>query len=190
MLQVMTRDTPNSHRAATSADTTTARINRIRALQKQSLALWDAKDHAENLAKSTHGKRPFPLIAWRHYSAIGDGEIDRARDEFLMRGVDPNIVEREYRDAKRRYKERRAEASRWDKTTGVDTLSKQAASNLKEQRKLLASFVSDPPRSAAAASSLILFVLKCCDGYEIDECERKVLKATALALSALSLELK
>jgi hypothetical protein len=122
------------------------------------------------------------LIAWRRYSAIGGGEIDRARDEFLMCGVDPDIVEREYRDARRRYKERSAEKTRWEKATGIDALSKQVAANLKERRKLLASFVSDPPRSATTASSLILLILKNCDGCEIDERERNVLKATARAL--------
>lgn len=188
MLQLSTLDTHRRARKTTPTDTTIARINRIRALQKQSVILWDARDHAENLAKDTHGKRPFSLIAWRYYSAIGDGEIDRARSKFLAYGVDPDIVECEYQDAKRRYRERQAEVSRWDKATGVDALLKQTAANIKERRKLLRSFIAEPPRTIAGASALILFILKYCDGCEIDERERKALKAAALALPTISLE--
>jgi hypothetical protein len=61
--------------------------------------------------------RPFTLVAWRKYSAIGGGEIEAAREEFLAEpGANRERVEREYAKVKAAYRANlRAEVDWYDR---------------------------------------------------------------------------
>src|SRR5271163_357825 len=85
------------------ADPIFAAIEQHQKLFKAYDDLCDALEEAEMKAKKKHGDRPWSLIAWRNYSAIGGSEIDDRREEFLdLPGIDPKKIEKEYRDAKAR----------------------------------------------------------------------------------------
>jgi hypothetical protein len=95
-------------------------------------------------AGSRGGRRPWSLVAWRNYSAIGGPEIDYRRQEFLMRpGADPKQIEKEYRDAKARERDGERAVRAWDKRAG-----------LTEQRRGLARVKTKPTTPAGAAAML------------------------------------
>jgi hypothetical protein len=60
------------------------------------------------------------LIGWRNYSHIGGSEIERARREFIEGGMEPAVIEQEYRDAKRRYRAAIKAGKDWDKRCGLE----------------------------------------------------------------------
>lgn len=88
--------------------------------------LWDILadkiDEAEAAAAVELGYRPIPLVAWRNYSAIGESEIEGARDRFLREGVPANVVEAEYRDAKKRERDIELAGEEWDRKAGLTEL--------------------------------------------------------------------
>jgi hypothetical protein len=86
--------------------------------------LWDQLDVAKGAATEKHGRRPTELIAWRNYSHIGGGGIERARKEFLENGEDASIIEQEYRDAKKRYRAIVKAGKDWDRRAGLASKSK------------------------------------------------------------------
>src|SRR4051794_40381743 len=70
------------------------------ALQRVSAELEDAHEAASDV----HGYRPAELIAWRNYSAIGRGGIEEMRERLLAAGDDPQVVEKEHKAARKRYR--------------------------------------------------------------------------------------
>jgi hypothetical protein len=164
-------------------DNTFDRIRRHKVLGEQVLALSEAEDQTITAAQQIYGKQPATLIAWRHYSHIGGNEIARVRREFLDRGIPADVVEREYLDAKRRYRERKAECVRWNKAAGVYHIDRQIKSIVKDRWNIIQSFVDEPPRTAKAASALIFYLLEFYDGCEFDEHACNCLRGIANFLS-------
>src|SRR4051794_37941765 len=58
--------------------------------EQVSIELDDARERAE----AVHGHRPFALIAWRDYSAIGCGEIQAMRERLPAAGDEAKTVEK------------------------------------------------------------------------------------------------
>ncbi|ABE63202.1 hypothetical protein Nham_2411 [Nitrobacter hamburgensis X14] len=164
-------------------DTTFDRIRRHKVLGEQVLALSEAEDQTIAAAQQIYGKRPLALIAWHYYSAIGGDEIKRARREFFDQGMPADVVEREYLDAKRRYRERKAECLRWNKAAGVYQIDRQIKAFVKERWNIIQSFIDEPPRTAKAASALIFYLLEFYDGCEFDELACDCLRGIAKVLS-------
>jgi hypothetical protein len=87
--------------------------------------LYDQIERAENSARSEHGRRPTPLIAWRDYSAIMGGEIEDARDRFIAAGVDEKVIQAEYRAAKKRARAALRAGEDWDRKVGLSDLRQE-----------------------------------------------------------------
>jgi hypothetical protein len=80
------------------ADPIFAAIDKHQKLVRAVNALSDALERAELKAKKKYGRRPWSLVAWRNYSAIGGSEIEARREEFLkLPGIDPKKIEKESR---------------------------------------------------------------------------------------------
>jgi hypothetical protein len=89
--------------ARPAADPIFAAIEKHRKLVKTWNALSNVFDLAETKAEKKYGRRPWSLIAWRDYSAIGGSEIEDRRAEFLrLASIDPKKIEKEYLAAKAR----------------------------------------------------------------------------------------
>jgi hypothetical protein len=166
-------------------DTTFDRIRQHKVLREQLLSLWEAEDLAVAAAEQTHGDRPFSLISWRNYSAIGGSEIERVRDEFIMLGIPPDLVEREYLDAKRRYQKQKAKRREWAKKAGVHEINQKWKAVLEEQNNVMQSLIDQPPVTPKAASALIFYILEFYDGCEFDELACSCLEAIARSLSTI-----
>src|ERR1035437_1236227 len=111
------RRTASKTTKASQADPIFAAIEKHRKLFKAWNALCDALERAETKAKKKYGRRPWSLVAWRNYSAIGGSEIEARREEFLkLPGIDPKKIEKEYLEAKAR---ERAGERAWDKRAGL-----------------------------------------------------------------------
>jgi hypothetical protein len=80
------------------------------------------------------GRRPIALVAWRNYSHIGCSEIERARDEFLEAGIAPDVVDKEYRAAKKRERVIEMAGEEWDREAGLTDLRKQYEENRAQTR--------------------------------------------------------
>ncbi len=131
--------------SGTTDDTKIDRIRYHKGLREQLLSLWEAEESAVAAAEQTHGDQPFSLISWRNYSAIGGSEIERVRDEFIMLGIPPDVVEREYLDAKRRYQKQKSKRRQWAKKAGVHEINQKWKAVLEEQNNVMQSFIDQPP---------------------------------------------
>jgi hypothetical protein len=130
-------------------------LDRHRKADKLFDRLWDQLDVAKAAAAEKHGHRPIELIAWRNYSHIGGGEIERARNGFLRDGEDASIIDQEYLDAKKRYRAIVRVGKNWDKRAGLNLKSKavdEARAELRAANKALGSVKL---RSVADASALL-----------------------------------
>jgi len=120
--------------------------------------LSDQLDTAEFRAQKKHGQRPWSLIAWRNYSAIGGAEIEKARDEFLsLPAIDPKRILREYRDAKMRERAGKKAEIDWDKRAGLTALRRaldQAIATEEESAMKMAK----TKVTAAGAAALIAYI--------------------------------
>jgi hypothetical protein len=76
---------------------------------------------ASDAAEEKHGRQPDALIHWRN-SFIGGSELNWKRKSLLIGGEDPATIEKEYRDAKKRYRVAVKAATDWEKRAGVDAL--------------------------------------------------------------------
>lgn len=92
------------------------------ALQQVSTEL----DDAQEIAEAAHGYRPAALIAWRNYSAIGGCEIEAMRERLLAAGDDAQVVEKEYKSARKRYRAVVQAGNEWDKRAGLEALARRA----------------------------------------------------------------
>ena len=77
------RRTASKTTKASQADPIFAAIEKHRKMFKAWNALYDALERAETKARKKYGRRPWSLVAWRNYSAIGGSEIEDRREEFL-----------------------------------------------------------------------------------------------------------
>jgi hypothetical protein len=68
-------------KAPAMADPILAAIDAHKEITRQWLRLEDKLDKAELCAMEKFGRRPLGLITWRSYSAIGEHELEMARDE-------------------------------------------------------------------------------------------------------------
>ncbi|OKO67359.1 hypothetical protein AC630_40405, partial [Bradyrhizobium sp. AS23.2] len=91
------------------------------ALQQVSIEL----DDAHEAAFTAHGHRPAALIPWRNYSAIGGSEIEAMRERLLAAGDDAQIVAKEYKAARKRYRATVRAGKEWDKRAGLEALAKR-----------------------------------------------------------------
>jgi hypothetical protein len=168
MLQLPSTPTQTSRRRA-SRDP----ILDLIAAHQQSMALahklYGELEEAENAAEAEHGRRPIALIRWRNYH-IGDSEIDRCREDFLSRpggmesleggGVaDRDEIEREYVDAKRRYKAKVRAIREWDRRTGLAAQGRQKDNAYKAADRIAARMSKTKPLTAGGAAALIRYLL-------------------------------
>lgn len=134
-------------------------VKTARATFRAWLAVCDQIDRAETRALKKYGNRPLGLIAWRHYSAIGHDEIDRAREEFLLLpAIDPKKIEREYRDAKARERAAQRDQQRWDKRTGLANLRRKFEALDDADRKAHMRMAETCPTTPEGAASLLAYV--------------------------------
>ncbi|OKO73192.1 hypothetical protein AC630_29090, partial [Bradyrhizobium sp. AS23.2] len=83
-------------------------------------------DDAHEAAFTAHGHRPAALIPWRNYSAIGGSEIEAMRERLLTAGDDTQVVEKEYKSARKRYRAAVQAGREWDKRAGLEAPAQRA----------------------------------------------------------------
>jgi hypothetical protein len=121
--------------------------------------LCDKLVAAEEEAAKTFRRRPWPLIDWRNYSAIGEHEIDRAREEFLMQpGADPEQIEKEYQDARRREAAAEYECIAWEQLTGVAPLREQFERAQSAEDRAASRMAHTKPTTTAGIGALITYI--------------------------------
>jgi hypothetical protein len=140
---------------ASAPDPIFAAIAAHKALVKKTNRLYDKLDLAEHNAKETHGRRPWSLIAWRNYSAIGGAEIDDRRELFLRHGADPTQIEQEYQDAKRRESEAVRAGREWDKKAGIASLRQEYERSHRAVRAAARLMAKTKPTTAAGAAAMV-----------------------------------
>lgn len=120
--------------------------------------IYHKQQDAEDNAEVKFGLRPIALISWRNYT-IGAGEIEVRRAALLDLGIEPHIVETEYKDAKARYAAQIAAGNAWDVKAGLTGLVKKndrAWAALKRSQNKLAKVRPTTPAGAAALLKCIL----------------------------------
>lgn len=144
----------------------------IQAVERYRLAesifneVYDELQEAQFAASHAHGHRPSALIAWRNYSAIGGGEIEMMRDRLLEEGENAQIVGREYKAAKKRYREIIQAGKDWDRKAGLQKLTRReegARRELSDSRKALGTLT---PTSLEDAAALVDLVQKDVEKFE------------------------
>jgi len=144
--------------ASPAADPIFAAIDKHRNLIKECDRLWDAVEGAENKAKKKYGHRPWSLIAWRNYSAIGGSEIDDRREEFLQQpGADPKKIEKEYRAAKAQNRAAIRAGEEWDKRTGVAPIREQYERARGAETAAGMRMAKTTPKTSAGSGALIAY---------------------------------
>jgi hypothetical protein len=142
--------------SAADGDPTFQLIAKYEATLREVSKSYDELDQAEFKASKAHGRRPWSLIAWRNYSAIGGIEIDRARDEFLEDdGDDRDQIEREYADAKRREQAAERAGEEWDLRTNIAPLRKKFDDARELSNKLEEQLAQMKPTTVAGAAALL-----------------------------------
>jgi hypothetical protein len=145
--------------AAIGPDPIFARIATHKKLTADWRGLYDQLDEAEWTAAKEHGNRPIALISWRNYH-IGASEIDTRRAQLLEAGeLDPATIEQEYLDANARYQAQVAAGLAWDKSTGLETLRKDADRRMAAERRYAKRLARTMPTTAAGVAALIRYTL-------------------------------
>jgi hypothetical protein len=96
-------------------------VERFRKASKQFNRCSSKLSKARDEAQEKHGRQPDALIHRRN-SFIGGSELNWKRKSLLIGGEDPATIEREYRDAKKRYRLAVKAAKDWEKPAGVEAL--------------------------------------------------------------------
>jgi hypothetical protein len=116
-------------------------------------------DELEAAENKIEEPRPFQLIAWREYSAIGDDGIEAARDLFIVRGDAPAAqIEQEFCAAKKRLDAAKRALQRFDQRHGITELRQRARASLDAYwaaRAALANVVPTTPRGLVALLAFI-----------------------------------
>jgi hypothetical protein len=146
-----------------------AAIDKHRKLFKAWDALYDALDRAEAKAKKKYGQRPWSLVAWRNYSAIGGSEIEDRREEFLkLPGIDPKKIEKEYLAAKARERAGRRAERAWDKRAGPAAQRLELDRVISAARYAAIRMAQTRPHTPVGAAALLTYVKADMDGHDID----------------------
>jgi hypothetical protein len=154
------RSAPNTGKAPTAngADPVFALIDAHKARTKEWRRLYSKLDKAELQARETHGPRPWELIAWRNYAAIGGQEIDDRRKEFLNQpGADRKQVEKEFRDAKAREGAAEQAGVEWDHRAGIAPLREQYEHANAAERRAAMRMARTKPTTPAGAAALVAY---------------------------------
>ncbi|WP_156936382.1 hypothetical protein [Mesorhizobium sp. LNJC394B00] len=163
-----------------------AALDRLKAADRAlSRSHWRL-ENAEARARPTHGFWPSRLIAWRHYSAIGGREIEKARIEFLGHpGADLVRIEEEYHDAKKRYRAALRAGDDWDRRAGlteVRSRAREAGKAFRRETRRLAQTQATTPAGAAAMIDFVARDMQTGD----TEWHLPALKAAAVALRKMA----
>ncbi len=173
--------------AASAVDSIYAAIEHHRKLVGESDRLYEELQKAENAAEKKYGRRPWALIAWRSYSAIGASEIDDRREEFLRQpGADRKQVEREYRDAKDRARAAARAGLEWDKRTGLAPLRQLYERTRRAETAAGRRMAKTKPTTPAGAVALVDYVRHDIEIGEGPEWHKIALATMAAALSSMS----
>ncbi|MBM3562728.1 MAG: hypothetical protein FJX48_06125, partial [Alphaproteobacteria bacterium] len=116
-------------------------------------------EEAESEAAERLGQdRPLELITWRNFF-IGGSEIETRRQALLLeQGNDPEKIEAEYIDAKRRERDAIRAGQQWDKLAGIAELRFSASDQLKRLTDLIGSLASTKPTTAQGAAAAARFL--------------------------------
>jgi hypothetical protein len=187
-----TRKAPvaSARKPAAIGDPIFALIAEHKALTKKMYRLSNKLDEAQAEAPEIHGKRPFELIAWRSYSAIGGSEIDRAREEFLSQsGADREQIEKEYLDAKARLAAAKTACVDWDYRAGVVPLREQYERANDAWREAAMRMARTKPVTPAGAAALVDYARRDIDiGESVIGWPKVALKTVVRALTSMNAE--
>jgi hypothetical protein len=132
---------------------------------REACQVYEKLEKAENIARKQHGTRPFELIKWRNYGAIGGDEIDNAREDFLRKpGADRKRIEAEYQDAKAREAACEQAGVEWDKRAGVIELRKENERAWEGSAAARNTMARTKPTTPAGLAALITFARSDLDG--------------------------
>jgi hypothetical protein len=158
-------------------------LDRYRKADKLFDRLYEQLEKANAAAIEEHGWRPDQLIHWRNYH-IGGSEIERVRKEFLEREIDDvSVIEREYRDAKKRYRATVRAGKDWDKRVGVELKVKALHEARAELRAANKVFATVKLQSVADASALFDFIYANIRDFEPERWEMAALRNAITFLS-------
>ncbi|WP_353644245.1 hypothetical protein [Mesorhizobium sp. WSM2239] len=136
-----------------------AAIREAKRLDRRWIALCREEDDAEMEARKEFGSRPAALIHWRNYY-IGGSEIDQRRESLLDLGFDQEQVEREYLDAKARYRSQIAAGGDWDQRAGLVSLKAKVNNAHKASKAAHDRMSLTVPATVAGAVALINYAVK------------------------------
>lgn len=130
--------------------------------------LYDGLQRSEWKARKTHGNRPWSLIAWRKYGAIGGGEIERARAEFLAEGLSRKLVLKEYQDAKARERKGERAERAWDRRAGITAQRRECDRASALDNRLHMTMAATKPTTPAGAAALLTYLRDDMQGGETE----------------------
>lgn len=122
---------------------------------------------AVNKANKKHGHRPWSLIRWRKYGAIGGDEIDRARREFLDEGSNPKMINEEYRDAKARERAGERAEKAWDRRVGIAAQRRECDRAIAADNVVTKQMAKTRPTTPAGAAAMLAYLKKDAESGEM-----------------------
>jgi hypothetical protein len=159
---------PKSKRAAKATDPIFAAIAERQKLEKIWSVLYHKLDVAEGRADKKHGRRPWGLIKWRKYGAIGGSEIDKAREAFLEEGFKPKMINTEYRDAKARERAAQRAQKAWDRRVGIAAQRRECDRAMEAESRASVRMAKTRPTTPAGAAAMLEYVKAGMKDGEID----------------------
>jgi hypothetical protein len=176
--------------APSAPDPILAAIKEHRRLWRKYSTLSMVLSDAVDKVRSAENPRPFPLIAWRNYTAIGGSELERARDEFLRDKVaSPKKIEKEYRAAKAKERAKLRAEREWYKRNGLEDLRAEVENLSKAEERAGNVLGRIRPTTAAGAGALVAYVRQDAESVEaLDSWHRAALANAAKALLAMPAE--
>ena len=160
-------------------------IKIYRSLIRVGDGLYDKLERAAFRGQNKYGSRPWSLIAWRDYSAIGGHEIDDRRDDFLGQpGANRKQIEKEYRDAKAREAAAKSAGIEWDKRAGLAELRDEYERARRAEHSAAMRMARTRPTTPAGIAALITFTRRDMQSGDT-EWHMAALKTAASACAAL-----
>jgi hypothetical protein len=164
-----TRRTASKIKRASQPDPIFAAIDNHRKLFKAAIALYEALARVEIKAEKKYGRRPWSLVAWRNYSAIGGSEIDDRREEFLkLPGIDPKKIEKEYLAAKARERAGKRAERAWDKRAGLAAQRLEVDRAISAEQHAAIRMAQIRPHTPVGAAALLTYAKADIEGDGID----------------------
>jgi hypothetical protein len=146
-------------KASAIRDPIFAAIAEHKRLVRETNRLYDVLNKAEAEARGNYGWRPNGLIEWRNYKHAGESNLDRIRKECLARpDLNPEQVEAEYQDAKRRIAASEYEAIAWDHRAGTVALRNQYELARKAEDRAANKVARTKPTTPAGVATLIDYI--------------------------------